>query len=338
MLYKTIILLFVLSSFSKITCAASEEKTYKMQLTHFLPRTSIAHSKFLDPWAKKIEKETNGRLKVKIHPAMSLGGTPSELIQQVRAGAVDAVWTVVGYSPGQFPKSEVFELPFMAESYKATELNMAINEFYQSYLIDEYKDFYVVLLHTHAPGTLHLHGEKITKLEELKGQRIRVPNIIMGKFISNLGAVPVSMPLSDVYEGLTYGMLKGAMMPFEVAFTLRLHEQTNYHVVAPFYTTVFAFLLNKEFYKSLPKDIQEVIDNNSGMHIAYEAGQIWDQAEEKTINAVKKKGGDFYYLSQEEIDKGRQVAEEVSRKWITVNGITLYNKAKALLSKYKEPK
>jgi len=326
------------SSCCNIAGAASEEKTYKMQLTHFLPRTSVAHSKFLAPWAKKIEKETNGRLKVKIHPAMSLGGAPSELVQQVRSGAVDAIWTVVGYSPGQFPKSEVFELPFMAVSYKATELNMAISEFYKSYLIDEYKDFYVVLLHTHAPGTLHLYGNKITRLEELKGQKIRVPNRIMGKFVSNIGAVPVSMPLSDVYEGLTYGMLKGAMMPFEAAYTLRLHEQTNYHVIAPFYTTVFAFLLNKEFYESLPKDIQEVINNNSGKNIAYEAGQIWDQAEAKTIATIKKKGDNFYYLSQEETDKGRLIAEEVSREWIKVNGVTLYKKAKALLFKYKGQK
>jgi TRAP-type C4-dicarboxylate transport system substrate-binding protein len=77
MLYRTIILIFMFSNCCNIAGAASEEKTYKMQLTHFLPRTSIEHSKFLYTLAKKIEKETNGRLKVKIHPAMSLARHPN---------------------------------------------------------------------------------------------------------------------------------------------------------------------------------------------------------------------------------------------------------------------
>lgn len=336
MFYRLVVLIFVFCNSCNIAQADSKEKTYKMQLTHFLPRTSVAHNKFLKPWAEKIEKETNGRLQVRIHPLMSLGGAPSELVQQVRSGAVDAVWTVIGYTPDQFPKSEIFELPFISETSKATELNMAINEFYESDLIDEYKDFHVVLLHAHASGTLHLHSSKLTKLEELDGKKIRVPNRIMGQFLNKLGAIPVSMPLSDVYESLTYGMLGGAMMPFEVAVPLRLHEQTDYHVVAPFYTTVFAFLLNKEFYESLPKDIQQVIQNNSGKNIAYDVGQVWDQAEEKMIKKVKEKGGVFYNLSQEEIEKAKKIAEEVSKEWIAFNGVDLYNKAKVILDKHRE--
>ena len=334
--FKSILIIALCCKFISSALAVEKPQIYKMHLSHFLPRTSVAHRDFLKPWAEKVEKETNGRLKVRIHPAMSLGGAPSELVPQARSGAIDAIWTVVGYTPDQFPKTGVFELPFISDSPKSTVLNMAINEYYESGLGNEYDDFYVVLLHAHAPGAIHMRGKKITRLDELKGLKIRVPNRIMGDFVNEVGAVPVSMPLSDVYEGLTYGMLSGVMAPFEVAVALRFHEQTNYHVLAPFYTTVFAFLINKEFYDALPSDIQKVIDNNSKSNIAYSVGEVWDKAEAKMIERVKSKGGKLYYLSDKEISKGKKLSKKLVDIWKSKNGKIFYDKARSLLAKYKE--
>ncbi len=329
-----IIFFLALSVFISNACAQENIEPIQMNLTHFLPRTSVVHSKFIKPWAEKIEKETNGKLKIKIYPQMSLGGVPSDLVEQVRSGAVDAAWTVVSYTPELFPKSEVFELPFISPTKKSTILNQAINEYYAIYLKDEFKDFYVVLLHAHAPSSLHLNKIKPKTLQELNGLKIRIPNRVMSKFITDIGAVPVSMPITDVYESLTYGMINGAMMPFEVAVPLRLHEQTDYHIIAPFYTTVFAFLINKDFYNKLPTDIKDVIEKNSKSHIAYGVGEIWDRYEEEMMLKVKVEGGEFYNLSQEEIDKATIIADKISEEWKNKNGQEHFEKAKELLTKY----
>ena len=45
---------------------------------------------------------------------MQLGGTPPQLYDQARDGVADIVWTLPGYTPGRFPRIEVFELPFVA--------------------------------------------------------------------------------------------------------------------------------------------------------------------------------------------------------------------------------
>ncbi len=218
-------------------------------------------------------------------------------------------------------------------------INEFINEFYESYLQEEFKDFYVVLLHSHAPASLHLNipiDKEIKTFEELKNLKIRVPNEILIKFFTKMGALPTIAPLSEIYQQIIYGVLDGAVMPFEVAVPLSLHQKAQYHITAPFYTTVFAFLINKEFFNSLPKDIQKVIENNSRSNIAYQVGEIWDEQEKIMIEKVKQAGDRIYELSDEEIRKGKLVAQILANEWIKRNNEDLYIKAKALLKKYQK--
>ncbi|NNF78519.1 MAG: C4-dicarboxylate ABC transporter, partial [Rhizobiales bacterium] len=87
--------------------ASAQEVTLKLH--QLLPLKATIPAKFLTPWIAKVEKESGGRIKVEHYPSMQLGGKPPELAQQVTDGVVDLVWTVLGYTPGRFPKSEAFE-------------------------------------------------------------------------------------------------------------------------------------------------------------------------------------------------------------------------------------
>ena len=102
------------------TCALSVALTVSAQAAevtlkvhHFLPKQAPAHKNFLQPWKEAVEKESNGRIEVKIYPAMQLGGKAPNLIDQVKDGFVDIVWTLPAYTPGRFPAVSAFELPFM---------------------------------------------------------------------------------------------------------------------------------------------------------------------------------------------------------------------------------
>jgi TRAP-type C4-dicarboxylate transport system substrate-binding protein len=81
----------------------AQEFTFKLH--HLLGGTSPAQTKMLEPWAKHVEENSGGRVKIEIYPAMSLGGKPPELVQQARDGVVDLIWTVNGYTPGLFPRT-----------------------------------------------------------------------------------------------------------------------------------------------------------------------------------------------------------------------------------------
>ena len=93
-----------------------------LRLHQFLPPVATVPAKILKPWGERLAAASGGRLNIQHFDAMSLGGRPPELMDQARDGVADITMTVVGYTPGRFPRSEVFELPFMMTSPVATSL------------------------------------------------------------------------------------------------------------------------------------------------------------------------------------------------------------------------
>ena len=76
----------------------------------------MASVNVIAPWCDKIGRESAGKMKCQVFPAMSMGGTPQQLVDQVKDGVADLVITLPGYTAGRFPALEVFELPFMTNS------------------------------------------------------------------------------------------------------------------------------------------------------------------------------------------------------------------------------
>jgi hypothetical protein len=72
-----------------------------LKLHHFLPPVSNGHAKMLAPWAKMVEQDSGGKIKIDVFPSMQLGGTPPQLYDQARDGVVDMVLTLPGYTPGR---------------------------------------------------------------------------------------------------------------------------------------------------------------------------------------------------------------------------------------------
>ena len=105
----------------------------------FLPLQHSSNSQFVQPWGERLKEESNGELIVEIYPAMQLGGKPPQLVDQVRDGVVDIIWTVAGYTPGRFPRLEVFDLPFMASTALAT--SQASQEFAETVAREDLKEY-----------------------------------------------------------------------------------------------------------------------------------------------------------------------------------------------------
>jgi TRAP-type C4-dicarboxylate transport system substrate-binding protein len=95
------------------TASAAVAQEHYFRLHHLLSAQAPAHTQMLEPWAERVEELSGGAVEIEIFPAMTLGGAPPELISQARDGVVDIVWTVNGYTPSLFPRTEVMELPFV---------------------------------------------------------------------------------------------------------------------------------------------------------------------------------------------------------------------------------
>ena len=274
---------------------------------------------------------------------MQLGGKPAQLVDQVRDGVVDIIWTVAGYTPGRFPKLEVFDLPFLPGSAEAT--SQAAQEFAQTIAIDELKEYKVLTVHVHAPGKIHTKNRLVTQLSDLEGLKIRGPTRVISSMLGAMGATPVGMPVPQVAPSLSKGVIDGMVVPYEIMPSFKLHELTKAHTTVSghrgLYTTAFLFLMNKAKYESLSASQKAVIDNNSGMSLAKLAGQLWDEFEGPALEMAKKAGGDFHSLSGQQLAAFQAVGEQVVSDWITkanangMDGAEIVQTTRDLISKYE---
>src|SRR5210317_833969 len=119
------------------TTATAADCTLKMH--QFLPAQANVPKLVWDVRADKVEAASGGKNKIDHYAAMQLGGVPPELMDQAIDGVADIVWTVVGYTPGRFRSTEVFELPFMMTNARAT--SRAYWEMFDAHMRDaDFKD------------------------------------------------------------------------------------------------------------------------------------------------------------------------------------------------------
>ena len=320
--------------------AAAQDVT--LRIHHFLPPGATIQQKVFLPWCDKIGKESGGRLKCQIYPAMQLGGTPPQLFDQARDGVADIVWTLPTYQAGRFVKSEVFEIPFMAKN--AESGSPALWEFVHKNAMDEFRGVRVLALHVHDGSLLHFTSKKVTNLDEIKGLKVRAPTRIGTKFLTAIGAVPVQMPVPQVTESLSKGVIDGAMVPWEVAPALKLQEVTKYHLdtasgVPKMSNSIFVIAMNPAKYDSLPPDLKKVIDANTGLEWSKQIGKIFDGTTVGGQKLAREANGVFETLSAAEYEKWVKATEGVDKEWIGevnakgANGAALLDDAKAMIKK-----
>ncbi|MGF1503188.1 MAG: TRAP transporter substrate-binding protein [Paracoccaceae bacterium] len=296
--------------------ASAQEVT--LTVHHFLGPRSPTHAQFIEPWARRVEEASAGRIAIEIFPSMAMGGKPPELYRQARDGFADIVWTLPGYTPGVFPRVEVFELPTVhTGSARATTL--AIQAVMDDIAAD-FEDVHPILVHTHAGNALHVRGAPVRRPEDVAGLKLRTPSRTGGWMIEAWGAEPVGMPVPALPQALSKGVVDGALVPFEVMPPLKLHELTDASVEGAdgsrFGTAVFLFAMNRARYEALPEDLRAVIDAHSGAAIAEEIGTLWDGVEAPGKEMQRQTGGEIVALSAEEKARFDALGEEVVARWI----------------------
>ncbi|MBL8672078.1 MAG: TRAP transporter substrate-binding protein [Alphaproteobacteria bacterium] len=321
---------------------AQAQAQVTLKLHHFLPPMSNGHAHMLAPWAKQVEADSAGRIKIDIFPSMQLGGTPPQLYDQARDGVVDIVWTLPGSTAGRFPTTEVFELPFVAARRGIVNAK-ASQEFANAHLKDEVKDVKILSYWAHDHGLIHAN-KLIKTMEDLKGLKLRNPTRLAGEALKALGAVSVGMPVPQVPEALAQKVIDGAVVPWEVVPAVKVHELVKFHTEIPgsptLYTASFFLAMNKAKYDGLPADLKAVLDKSSTMAFAERAGTMWDEQGAKVEAMVRARGNTISAISQEEKARWIKACEPVAEAWIKqvkekgLDGGKLIDAARALVAKH----
>ena len=247
-------------------------------------------------WAQEIEKRTNGAVKITIFPGGTL--TPADKCYDgVVNGLSDIGMSVLGYTRGRFPLSEVIDLPLgYKNGLAATQL---INLYYQKFKPKELDDVKVLYLHAHGPGILHTK-KPVANLDELKGMKIACHGL-SAKVVAALGATPVAMSMPERYDAQQKGVAEGGLNPIESLKGWKLAEviKSTTENFGSAYSTGFFVVMNKEKWAALPPDVQKTVEQVSQEWIL-KTGNGWDEIDKEGRDFTLSKGNQIIQLSKEE--------------------------------------
>ena len=321
------------------TGALAQEVT--LRLHQFLPPQANVPKLVLDVWADQVEAASDGRIKIDRFHAMALGGTPPQLIDQAIDGVADIVWSVNGFTPGRFPRTEVFELPFMVTDARAA--SYAYWKMFERHMADtDFRDVKILGTFVHGPGMLHTK-RPVAQPADLNGMKIRGGSRMVNQLLESLGATPVGLPVTAIPEALSKGVIDGTTIPWEVTTALKVSELVENHTEfdgPAIYNLTFVLAMNKAKYDSLPDDLKAVIDANSGLEFSVFAGGVMQDSDGPARQVAVDRGNNIITISAEDAKKWEELARPIYEAWIAdvaakgINGQEMIDEANQLMSEY----
>jgi len=268
------------------TPLAAEE----LKLAHFMSPRHVMHTDMMAPWAEEIARATGNRISVKIFPGLQLGGKPPTQYKLAVDGIADISFGLQGYTSSAFPRTTLTELPDFGETgVAATERMWSI---FPKYLSEEYKDVKVLAIWSNDEPVIMTKSRAVRRLEDLKGMKVRTPSAMQSKVLQALGAVPIDMPVTEMYNALDRGVVDALWVPPSVILDFKLMEVAKFYTVGvPQSRSPFFLVMNRKKYESLAPDLRKALDDTTGRTLSLKATAAYERRGEEALQVVRGRPG-----------------------------------------------
>jgi TRAP-type C4-dicarboxylate transport system substrate-binding protein len=288
------------------------ESVTKLEFASFLPANNPL-GLMIEDYCKDLEKKTNGRIKITLHPGGTLTPAPQTYDSLIREIA-DMGFASLDLTVGRFPLMEALNLPYGGKN--AVTMTRLSNDFYNKFKPKELDEVHILFLLTHGPGIVHTK-KPVRKLEDLKGLKLRCPGGYIVKMVQALGAVPVVMPMNEVYDSLSKGVVDGIVATPDSLKFFRFGEVVEYTTnnYRTAYESTGFFGMNKNKWNSLAPDIQKIITQVSEEY-AGKFAKLWDSMDQEGIKESAAKKHTTISLSKEEEERWSQRIQPLYEEFV----------------------
>jgi TRAP-type C4-dicarboxylate transport system substrate-binding protein len=303
----------------------------ELKVSHYLPPNHTVQ-KVLEDWAQVVEARSGGRLKLRIYPASQLGPVQRQF-DLARNGQADMAVGLTGATPGRYPMTELASLPFVEPKGAVTSAAMSrrITELAPKYLAPEFAGLHLLWVGVQPLNTFFTARKEIDSLTDLKGLKMRFQGEQHAKVLRALGAVPLQVPPGEIADGMSKGVIDGAVFNYEAAESFGLASVTQ-HVMEPtFLPSTLLLAMNQAKYDALPPDLRAIIDDTTGPAAAEAFGARWDLAQQHGRDAMGAAKVGINTLAPAEVEKLRTTLQPVVR-----DDVALLDKAGKPASQFME--
>ncbi len=252
----------------------------------FTPDSEMTHQVIMKPWAEKVSKGPAARWRSRHFRTERLAAIPGcEHRKMLQDGVADIVWVISSYTPGVYLDDDVFELPNIIQN--STEGSVAAWRLLKKGMLRGYDQYHMIGLFTTSPYTIHTNVP-IKKPEDLKGKKIRAVGAMSTETIKTIGAVPEGLPVTQVVEAMSRGVIDGTTGHPIAIFDFGISRVANGHFLGKVGTVTLGIFMNKAKFDSLPPKAKEAIEKNSGEVLSRQFGKMSEDRNNELIAQWKK--------------------------------------------------
>ena len=258
----------------------------ELSVATFMPPQHHINKNLFGWFGQEIAKRSNGTLTMKLFPAGQLGAGPVQQWKRAVEGVADITFGVQAYTATLFPRSMLIIPP--GKSRTARESTERMWRVYDRYLAQEYKAVKALGVFTVA-GSLIAATRDVSTMDGLRGAKIVPYAAMTTPIVKAMGAVPVQMPVTQMYTGLSTGTIDATYASFN-----NITPPWNFWDVARFvvgnipvqFAATFV-VMNKDRYRGLSREHRKIIDDLSGPTLSLKGAEAFDGADRRSEKMMK---------------------------------------------------
>lgn len=269
-------------------------------------------------WADELKEKTHGKVEVDIASGAVMAKPDGHYDLAVN-GIADMSLVGLPYTPGYFPMIEICELPLtgpFSADLTIDKMNEALWKLYEKgYFDDEFKDTKVLWIGITLPSIFLMgKGNAIKSFADFNGKKVRCSGKWHIEIVEALGGIPVGLPPTEVYSSLQKGVIDGAYAEYSFINAFRIEDILGSVTEEGISGMHFAIVMNKDFFASLPEDVQDVINEISPKYhtiLADIMTEFTNIGKQLALDA----GCEVYQLSEEDREKVDEAMLPIWKAW-----------------------
>jgi len=236
----------------------------------FAERHSMVRGPYVD-FAKRVAEATNGEVEFRVFSGGSLL-PPASSLQGLRDGVAQVSYHAGTYTPSELPVANLvgnmafYNTDPMVMAFASTEFGLT-NEA----ALAEWDENGIVYGGGYSTSEyVMMCNQPVETLEDVAGKRLRMAGGAWSRFAEHVGAIPVSIPSSEMYTGLDTGSLDCAVAAADALDSFSLKDVvTDLNTIAiGNYYAGFGWGYNEAFWAGLSPETRRVLFDEMAYDLA----------------------------------------------------------------------
>lgn len=284
-----------------------------LKVSHNLATSETIHVE-LEKLAERLNEKSEGRLEVQIYPGAQLGNSKDGLEQAMRGSNVVVV-TDTAYIADYVPDYSIMNGPFLYDDYTEI-LKLADSQWHEEIMAATAEQGIKILSMNWYFGSRYLiSGKVVEKPEDLKGMKVRVPqNKMWVETLSAMGSNPTQLDLSEVYSGLSQGVVDAAEAPLSTIYGNNWHEVKKHIAATGHFRAFLGLEMSQTLFDSMPADLQTMLVEEVKL-AGEETSRIVAQSEEEWMAKLEAEGAIFNDVDVEAFKQATEVVYTKFPEW-----------------------